>query len=98
MNNEVFESVVTVVLPGGHVAVYVVQQSEEQTEVSCAVQGDTPPAAPALLLSQLLSEILPTGLAGFHAWKSYSALRVDFTEVNSQMANVPAISEDELPF
>ena len=98
MSNETFESVCTVVLPGGHVAVYVVQQTDEQTEISAAIEGGLPPAAPILLLAQLLSSVLPEGLAGFHAWKAYSALRANFEEINHKMANVPTLGEDELPF
>ena len=98
MDNETFQSVCTVVLPGGSVTVYVVQQTDEQTEISCAVEAGLPPAAALLLLAQLLSSCLPEGLAAFHAWKSYSALRHNFEDINHKMANVPTISEDELPF
>lgn len=98
MNNETFSSVCSVVLPGNHVTIYVVEETSGETSISQAVEAGVPPAAALLLLAQLLSSCLPAGLAAFHAWKSYTALRANFEEINHQMANVPAISEDELPF
>lgn len=98
MDNETFESVVTVVIPGGHVTVYVVSDRSDETQISCALEAGIQPASALLLLAQILSSVLPEGLAGFHAWKAYSALRANFEDINYKMANVPAISEDELPF
>lgn len=98
MSDETFESVCTVVVPGGHVTVYVVSDGQDETQISCAIEAGIPPAASLLLLAQILSSVLPEGLAGFHAWKAYSALRANFEDINYKMANVPAIDEDELPF
>lgn len=98
MNDETIYSVVSVVLPGNHVTTYMVEDKDGETSISQAIESGIPPAAALLLLAQLLSSCLPAGLAGFHAWKAYSALRANFQDINHQMANVPAMSEDELPF
>lgn len=93
-----FRSVVHVELPGDVFVTFVVEQTDEEVRIDHQVPEGIPPAASALLLAQVLSAILPAGHTGFHAWKTYSVLRQEFEYVNRQMANVPAISEDELPF
>jgi len=93
-----FRSVCHVELPGNVFVTLVVSETESEISVDHQVPEGIPPAASALLLAQLLSAILPAGHAGFHAWRAYSAIRSEFQEINHQMANVPAISEDELPF
>lgn len=98
MSNVQFRTVIGVELPGNVFVNCVVEESDEEVTVDHQVPEGVPPAATALALSQLLCAILPAGLAGFHAWKTYSALRANFEQINHQMANVPAISEDELPF
>lgn len=90
--------VVSVALPGDVFINCVVRETDTEVFVDHQVPEGIPPAVTALALSQLLSAILPAGLAGFHAWKCYSAVRSEFQAINDQMANVPAISEDELPF
>ena len=98
MEEHGFTSVLTLHLPGKVFINIVVQETEEELEIDHQVPAGIPPGATALALSQILSAILPEGLAGFHAWKAYSAIRADFEAINHKMANVPAISEDELPF
>lgn len=98
MNEQVYESVIVVVLPGNNIVTYVVRQSENGTEIDAHADALIPPAAAPLLLLQLCSAVVPAGLAGFHIWKALNAFTVEFTEINSKMANVPAMSEDELPF
>lgn len=98
MNEEVFSSVVSVVLPGFNIVTYVVHQSEGGTEIHAHQDEGIPPAASLLLLLQLCSAIVSPGLVGFHVWKAVNALKAEFESVNDQMANVPAMSEDELPF
>lgn len=98
MNEQVYESVVIVVLPGNNVVTYVVQQSESGTQIDMHADALIPPAAAPLLLLQLCSAVAPAGLAGFHIWKALNAFTTEFTAINAQMANVPAMSEDELPF
>lgn len=98
MLDDTYRSVLHVEIPGNVFVTVVVEQTDEEVNVDHQVPEGIPPAATALLLSQVLSAILPAGLAGFHAWKTYSAVRTDFEAINGQMANVPAISEDELPF
>lgn len=98
MNGEAIESVVVVVLPGNNIVTYVVQQSEQGTQIEAHQDDGIPMAAAPLLLLQLASAVLPAGLAGFHIWKALSALTAEFDAINAQMANVPAMSEDELPF
>lgn len=98
MSNNVFRSVLHVEAPGNVFINVVVEEANEEVRIDHQVPEGIPPAVTAVLLSQVLSSILPAGLAGFHAWKCYSAVRADFTAINDQMANVPAVSEDELPF
>lgn len=98
MLNAPFRSVLHVELPGDVFIAVVVEQTDEEVRTDHQVPDGIPPAVTPLLLAQVLSALLPPGLAGFHAWKCYSALRSDFQAINHQMANVPAISEDELPF
>lgn len=98
MQNDVFISTVVVVLPGTNVVTYVVQQSEVGTEIAVHADAGLPPAAAALLLLQLCGSVVPPGYAAFHIWKAENALKANFTEINDQMANVPANDEDELPF
>lgn len=98
MEEQVYESVVVVVLPGNNIVTYVVRQSQSRTDIDMHADALIPPAAAPLLLLQLCSAVIPAGLAAFHIWKALNALTVEFTEINSKMANVPAMSEDELPF
>jgi hypothetical protein len=98
MSDNSFRCVVIVELPGDVFVNYLVQQDDEEVFINTQVPEGVPVGAPALLLAQILSSVLPAGLASFHAWKAYSVLRSDFQAINDQMANVPAISEDELPF
>lgn len=98
MLNESFRSVLHVEVPGDVFINVVVEQAEEEIRIDHQVPEGIPPAVTAILLAQVLSAILPAGHAGFHAWRAYSAIRADFESINHQMANVPAISEDELPF
>jgi hypothetical protein len=98
MQNDTYRSVLHVEVPGDVFITVVVEQTDEEVRIDHQVPEGIPPAVTAILLAQVLSSILPPGLAGFHAWKAYSAVRTDFEAVNGQMANVPAISEDELPF
>lgn len=98
MNENVFTSTVVVVLPGDHIVTYVVRQDEGATHIDAHHDADIPHAAAPLLLLQLCSAIIPAGLAGFHVWKGLNALKADFEAISDQMANVPAIGEDELPF
>lgn len=98
MSDNTFRSVVIVEMPGDVFVNYVVQQDDEEININTQVPEGIPVATAALLLSQILSSILPPGLASFHAWKLYSVLRQDFQHINGQMANVPTVSEDELPF
>jgi len=98
MDNDNFRSVLHVEVPGDVFITVVVEQSEEEVRIDHQVPEGIPPAVTAILLAQVLSSVLPAGLASFHAWKCYNAVRSDFEAVNRQMANVPAISEDELPF
>lgn len=98
MNEHRFESVVVVVLPGHNIVTYVVRQSEEGTQVDQHADEGIPMGAAPLLLLQLASAVLPAGLVGFHIWKALNALTAEFDAVNAQMANVPTISGDELPF
>lgn len=98
MNTNTFRSVVHVELPGDVFLTIVVEQTDEEVRTDYQVPEGVPPAAGALQLAQVLSAILPPGLADFHAWRCLSAIRSDFQAVNDQMANVPAMSEDELPF
>jgi hypothetical protein len=93
-----FRSVVHLEVPGDVFITVVVEQSDEEVRIDHQVPQGIPPAVTAILLAQVLSSILPAGLAGFHAWRAYSAVRADFQAINDQMANVPAVSEDELPF
>lgn len=98
MSNDGFRTVLHLELPGNVFVTAVAQETSEEITVDYQVPDGIPPAAGALAIAQFLSAILPPGLAGFHAWKAYSAIRFDFEAINDQMANVPAISEDELPF
>lgn len=98
MLEESFRSVVHLEVPGDIFITVVVEQTDEEVRIDHQVPEGIPPAVTALLLAQVLSSILPAGLAGFHAWRAYSAIRSEFQDVNHQMANVPAVSEDELPF
>jgi hypothetical protein len=98
MNENQFESVVVVVLPGNNIVTYVVRQGETGTQVDQHADKGIPMAAAPLLLLQLASAVLPAGLVGFHVWKALNALTAEFHAVEAQMANVPTLSEDELPF
>lgn len=98
MNEQELTSTVVVVLPGHNVVTYVVQQSEEGTQIHAHADAGIPPAAPLLLLVQLARAIAPASHTGFHLWQAEFALKAEFDAVNDQMANVPAMSEDELPF
>ena len=98
MNNDGFRTVPHLELPGNVFVNVVAQETDEEITVDHQVPEGIPPAASALAIAQFLSAILPAGQAGFHAWRCYSAIRAEFEQVNHQMANVPAISEDELPF
>lgn len=98
MSNDTYRSVLHVEVPGDVFLTVVVEQTDEEVRIDHQVPEGVPPAVTAILLSQVLSAILPGGIAGFHAWKCYSAVRSDFEDINRKMANVPAVSEDELPF
>lgn len=98
MHEQAYKSVVVVVLPGDNIVTYVVHQSETGTQIEAHADESIPPAAAPLLLLQLCSAVLPAGHVGFHVWKALNALTHQFSAVNDQMANVPAVSEDELPF
>jgi hypothetical protein len=98
MDGNEFRSVLHLEVPGDVFITVVVQQADEEVRIDHQIPVGVPPAATAILLAQVLSSILPAGQAGFHAWRAYSAIRADFEAINDQMANVPAVSEDELPF
>ena len=98
MNGNGLRSVLHLEVPGNVFINVVVQDQDTEIVVDHQVPEGIPPATTALVLSQVLSAILPAGQAGFHAWRTYSAIRADFEAINDQMANVPTLSEDELPF
>lgn len=98
MDGNEFRSVLHLEVPGDVFITVVVEQTDEEVRIDHQVPEGIPPAVTAILLAQVLSSILPAGHAGFHAWRAYSAVRTDFEAINDQMANVPAVSEDELPF
>lgn len=98
MSADQFQSTVIVVLPGNVTVTCVVRDSIEEQEVELHIPGNIPFVMPLLVLAQVLNSCLPNGEAKFHAWMCYRQIQGNIEVLSTQMANVPAIDEDELPF
>lgn len=98
MEPNFFKSLVIAVLPGDVTVTAVVRDAIEEQDVALHQPSNIPYSAYPLVLAQVLSAILPNGVAKFHAWKCLNAIQADLEGIHDQMANVPAVSEDELPF
>lgn len=98
MSQDTFQSTVVAILPGTHTVTFVVRDQIEEQAVEMHCPSIVPYAMPLLVLAQVLNSCLPNGTAKFHAWKCYKEIQASIEDISTQMANVPAIDEDELPF
>jgi len=98
MSKDTFQSTVIAVLPGNQTVTFVVHDQIEEQAAEMHCPSTVPFAMPMLVLAQVLNACLPDGLARFHAWKCFREIQGNIEGITVQMANVPAIDEDELPF
>jgi hypothetical protein len=89
---------VVVITPSGRSINYVVRETKEEISIEAQGHDSVQLAHGPLVLATLVSAVLPAGPAKLRAFQLMREIEAGFDRISLEMANVPDISGDELPF